>query len=388
VITRRLPGPDRGYREWAWRMVEFKLPLYVSPDFGAPYLVSAPLATFCGVTEDGVAPDGYHATSIFPEYLHVRPGLWLLPRESRMDCVVTIDDDGSLAVKEFRHLHRGDRVACGRKEDGEDGILVHTRGFSFSEEAPDKFAFREQLTRETSFSIDYDNLYSLLNYERRHGFVLWVLGPAVVFDRDARAAFVRLIESGYVHGLHAGNALAVHDLEGAFFGTALGQEIYSKRHAHLGHYKHLDTINRIRQAGSIQRAVRDGLVPDGIMKAVIERGIPYVFAGSIRDDGPLPDTMTDIGAAQDAMRGLSGRATTVITIATQLHAIAIGNMVSSYHVDRSGTKIRPVYFYSVDMSEFVASKLANRGSLTARPILTNAQDFVVTVERGLQGCPV
>jgi len=301
-----------------------------------------------------------------------------------MDCVVVPERDGHLSVKEFRHLHRGDRVACGRRENGEDGIFVHPGGFDFPGELADKFAFRARLTRETSFSIDYDVLYSLLEHERRSGFVLWVLGPAVVFDKDAREAFVRLIEDGYVHGLHAGNALAVHDLEASLFGTALGQEIYSKRHVPSGHYKHLDTINKIRRAGSIEAAICRDSIRNGIMKSLLERGIPSVLAGSIRDDGPLPDTIASAYEAQDAIRVLARRATTVIALATQLHAIAVGNMVPSYRVNENG--VRPVYFYSVDMSEFVASKLADRGSLTARSILTNVQDFVVTVERGLRGC--
>jgi len=109
-----------------------------------------------------------------------------------------------------------------------------------------------------------------------------------------------------------------------------------------------------------------------------------VFAGSIRDDGPLPEVIADVYAAQDAMRALARRATTVVCLATQLHTIATGNMTPSYRVLPDGS-LRPVYFYSVDMSEFAAQKLINRGSLSTRAILTNVQDFVVTLERGLRG---
>jgi hypothetical protein len=181
----------------------------------------------------------------------------------------------------------------------------------------------------------------------------------------------------------AGNALAVHDVEGSLFGTALGQEIYSKRITTLGHYKHLDAINQIKALGSIEEAVKERLLTDGIMHSIIRRGIPYVLAGSIRDDGPLPEVIGDAYMAQDCMRVLARRATTVIAMATQLHAIATGNMVPSYIVMEKD-RVRPVYFYSVDMSEFAVSKLADRGSLTAHAILTNVQDFVVTVERGLR----
>ncbi|MBP1748026.1 MAG: hypothetical protein H6Q52_565 [Deltaproteobacteria bacterium] len=361
----------------------FIMPSYNPPDFTASQFISAPLAVFKPVAHRGVAPENYHGTSIFPEYFQTEKGKWRILEESRMDCVVVQEPSGRLSVREFRHLKPGDLVATGRRENGEEGIFVHTNAFDFPEHTVDKFAFRTKISRETAFSIDYDELYDLLEYERTNGFVLWVLGPAAVFDRDAREAFEALIERGYVHGMLAGNALAVHDIEGALFGTALGQEIYSKRTVEFGHYKHLDAINKIRALGSIKEAIDRKVVKNGIMRAVINKDIPYVLAGSIRDDGPLPEVIENVYGAQDKMRDLTRRATTVIALATQLHAIATGNMVPSYTVRTEG-QIRPVYFYSVDMSEFAVGKLANRGSLTAHSILTNVQDFVVTVERGLR----
>jgi lysine-ketoglutarate reductase/saccharopine dehydrogenase-like protein (TIGR00300 family) len=364
-------------------MMGFRLPLYTPPDFSGEPLCRAPMVRFREVTHPGVAPEGYHATSVFPEYFHLGEGRWSLLQGSRMDCAVVLEPDGSLSVKEFRRLQVEEPVACGRRENGEDGIYVHTDAFGRGAEGGDKFAFRTRLTRETSFSIDYDELYELLQFERDHGFVVWVLGPAVVFDSDARGALAALIQRGYVHAILAGNALATHDLEAALFGTALGQEIYSKRPAPLGHYNHLDAINRMREMGAVRRAVHEGLVKDGIMHAAICKGIPVVLAGSIRDDGPLPEVVADVYRAQDRMRALARRATTVVALATQLHTIAVGNMVPSYAVLEDGT-VRPVYFYTVDMSEFAVSKLADRGSVTVRSILTNVQDFAVTVERGLR----
>lgn len=361
----------------------FVLPSYNPPDFSQGRFAHAPCVVFDRVRKRGVAPENYHATSIYPEYFHLKKGKWQLLRESRMDCVVVVEKNGRLTVKEFRHLKVGDMVAIGRRENGEDGIFVHTGAFDFPNHFTEKFAFRTRITRETSFSIDYDELYDLLDHERQNGFILWVLGPATVFDRDARDAFSALIDRGYVHGMLAGNALAVHDVEGALFGTALGQEIYSKRITERGHYKHLDAINKIKTLGSIEAAITEGIVKDGIMHSIILKGIPYVLAGSIRDDGPLPEVIGDAYAAQDSMRALARRATTIIAMATQLHAIATGNMAPSYIV-MGKEQVRPVYFYSVDMSEFAVSKLADRGSLTAHSILTNVQDFIVTVERGLR----
>ncbi len=360
----------------------FTLPEYRSPDFNSPRMANAPEVKFEPVETAGVAPGNYHGTSVYPEYIHLEKGEWRLVEASRMDCVVVRGPDDRLRVTEFRNLKAGDLVAVGRRENGEDGIYVHTDAFDFPEYVKEKFAFRSHLTRETSFSIDYDELYDLLKFEKSNGFVLWVLGPAVVFDHDSRQAFAALTEAGFVHGLMAGNALATHDLEGALFGTALGQELYAKRSVTMGHYMHLDALNTIRRIGSIREAIGQGRIANGIMHAVIRKNIPYILAGSIRDDGPMPGVVADVYQAQDAMRQLTRRATTIVCLATQLHAIATGNMTPSYTVTNAG-RVRPVYFYSVDMSEFAVSKLADRGSLTARSILTNVQDFVVTVARGL-----
>ncbi len=363
----------------------FTLPTYQEPDFSTPGLRHAPLAVFEPAPADGVAPAAYHATSIYPEYVHIEPGRWILPTESRMDCVLVREGE-VLAVKEFRHLRQGDPVAVGRGENGEDGIFVHTTGFAAPKGQTEKFSFRQNISRETSFSVDYDDLYALLRHEREHGHIVWVCGPAVVFDFDARNALANLFRTGYVHALLAGNALAVHDLEASLFHSALGKEIYSRHDQHLGHYNHLDVINAVRGLGSMHAAMDRGLITDGVMLALRERRAPFVLAGSIRDDGPLPETIADAYQAQDRMRAELRHATTVIALATQLHAIAAGNMTPSYAVLPDG-RVRPVYFYCVDMSEFVTTKLGNRGSLSARTLLTNVQDFVVTVDRGLNGCP-
>jgi lysine-ketoglutarate reductase/saccharopine dehydrogenase-like protein (TIGR00300 family) len=363
--------------------MSFSLPVYRHPDLNKPPYMKAPVVKFERAEKAGVAPENYHATSIYPEYFQVRQRVWELPRESRMDCVAVLTENGALEVKEFRNIQAGDLVVCGRHENGEDGIVVHTEAFDFMDQSSEKFAFRSRITRETAFSIDYDMLYDLLEFEREMGFIVWVLGPAVVFDKDARSAFTDLVNRGFVHALLAGNALATHDVEAALYSTGLGQDIYSKKTVPLGHYNHLDAINTIRRIGSLGKAIGQGTIKDGVMRSVIMKGLPFVLSSSIRDDGPLPEVVADAYTAQDCMRSITRKATTVIAMATQLHAIATGNMVPSYRVLDDGT-VRPVYFYTVDMSEFAVNKLANRGSLTARAILTNVQDFVVTVERELR----
>ena len=358
----------------------FMLEPYTAPDFTAAPLADAPQARLAPAPADGVAPEGFHAMSIFPEYFHIA-GRWLLAEESRMDCV-PVWEDGKIQVREFRNLKRGDPVVCGRTEHGEEGVFVHPDGFGRENAARETFAFRQGHSRESSFSRDYDELYQLLRYERDHGNILWVAGPAVSFDHDARNAFAALAAGGYVHGLLAGNALATHDLEGAYLGTALGQDIYTQRHHPNGHYNHLDTINRARGYGSIAAFIEKEHIDNGIIYSCEKHGVPYVLAGSIRDDGPLPPVLGDVYQAQDAMRGLVRKATTVICMATMLHTIAVGNMTPSYRVLPDGT-VRRVYFYCVDVSEFMVNKLTDRGSLSSRGIVTNAQDFIVNIAKGL-----
>ena len=360
--------------------MSFSLRPYTPPDFSRPELLRAPDVKLAPCPRDGVAPDGYHAMSIFPEYLKLG-GVWRLARESRMDCVA-VWAGGDFQVREFRNLKQGDLVAMGRTEHGEEGIYLHADGFHEPSQDRDRFAFRQGRSRETSFSRDYNELYELLRYEKDHGKVVWVLGPAFAFDYDARDAFSRLVRGGYVHAILAGNALATHDLEAAYLGTALGQDILSQESRPNGHYNHLDTINRVRLHGSIPTFLREEHIDNGIICACEEMGVPYVLAGSIRDDGPLPPVFGDVYRAQDAMRDQIRSATTVICLATMLHTIATGNMTPSYRVLPDGT-VRQVYFYCVDISEFAVNKLSDRGSLSARSIVTNVQDFAVNLAKGL-----
>jgi hypothetical protein len=362
--------------------METLIPSYTAPDFTSPELANAPRATFAPAPGNGVAPPNYHGTSNHPEYVHLGGGRWMLAPESRMDGVLVLHG-ATLEVREVRRLQEGDQVVTGRTENGEEGIFVHISGFLPSSNDPvDKFSFRTRGTRETPFSRSYDDLYKILRHDRDHGHIVWVLGPAVAFDHDSRQAMQGLIENGYCHGLLAGNALATHDLEAAYRGTGLGQDIYSQCLKPLGHYNHLDVLNEVRRVGSIKQAIPILGIDNGIIYACEKHAVPYVLAGSIRDDGPLPEVISDVYQAQDAMRVHARKATTVIALATQLHSIAFGNMVPSYHVMENG-EIRPVFFYIVDMSEFSADKLANRGSAQAVGILTNAQDFMVNLWNNL-----
>ena len=225
--------------------MSFQMPDYQHPDFSLPQFINAPDAAWARAEVDGVAPENYHSTSMYPEYFKI-DGKWLLAEESRMDASVVIRSDGQLSVLENRRLKAGDRVILGRSEQCEEGIYVHCTGFLSSENAlADRFVFRQGRSRETSYARDYDRLFELLQYEKEHGNILWVLGPALAFDYDARNAMQSLIENGFAHGLLAGNALATHDLEAAFLHTALGQDIYTQISMPGGHYNHLDVLNKV-----------------------------------------------------------------------------------------------------------------------------------------------
>lgn len=361
--------------------MSFVLPRYQQPDFSLPLFAQAPDAHLEPAPLDGVAPEHFHATSIYPEYYRIQ-GRWLLAEESRMDCCVVLRPDGHLEVVEPRRLYKGDLVVTGRTENAEEGIYLHAHCFEQpNSRQAEAFSFRSGRSRETAFSRDYDQLYQLLRHEKEHGNVLWVMGPAFSFDADARRAMQRLVEQGYVQGLLAGNALATHDLEAAHLGTALGQDIYTQQSQPLGHYNHLEVINRVRRCGSIPAFIEEYGIDNGILYSLVKKDIPFVLTGSIRDDGPLPEVIGDAYEGQNAMRRLVRKATTVICLATQLHTIATGNMTPCFR--KTGEGIRPLYIYTVDISEFVVNKLRDRGSLSAVSFVTNAQDFIVNLANNL-----
>jgi lysine-ketoglutarate reductase/saccharopine dehydrogenase-like protein (TIGR00300 family) len=364
--------------------MSFKLAKYVEPDFTEERFVKAPDATLAKAPRAKAAPKGFHATSIFPEYFKI-DGQWHLAEDSRMDSVPVWDGE-KIKIVEFRNIKADDLVVVGRTEDASEGIYVHDNCWITDEAGEEKntFAFRQSRSRETSFTCDYENLIDLLKYEKaNNGYVVWVLGPACSFDVEARRVMQELIANGYCQALLAGNALATHDLEGAFLGTALGCDIKNQKQHFMGHYNHLDTINAINTHGSIPKFIEAEGINNGIIYSCVKNNVPFVLNGSIRDDGPLPEVYEDNYIGQDTVRSHVRKATTVIGMATVLHTIAAGNMTPTYRVLEDGT-IRPVCFYTVDTSEFAANKLGDRGSLAAKGIVTNVQDFMRNISAGLK----
>lgn len=358
---------------------------YTPPDFTRAVLATAPDARTARVERDGVLPDGFFATTNLPTYVKNADGTWTLPREPRMDGVLVRGNDGTWWVREGRRVKAGDEIVVGTAEDGREGVLVHASGFSSDTGAEGEFHFMSStVSREKP--IDYAHIARMLVEEkRRGGYVLWVTGPALVHSR-ARDNLVWFIRNGYVQALLAGNAVAVHDIEAATVGTTLGMTSEGEPTAG-GHSAHMRAINAVRRAGSIEDAVRQGIIKEGIMHACVVEGVPYVLGGSIRDDGPLPGVHTDAVQAQDATRAHTIKATMAVMIATALHSIAVGNMLPAYYEDpQRGMQELPTI--CVDASEFLVSKLKDRGTHQAVGVVTNAQDFMsilrTAVERAVQ----
>jgi lysine-ketoglutarate reductase/saccharopine dehydrogenase-like protein (TIGR00300 family) len=299
---------------------------------------------------------GFYSTTNLATDVRV-DGRWLSVENPEMDCGLVVQDDRARTVPMHRIL-AGDRVAV-----GSDGVRVHTptrprdtKVFEFmasevSSEKP-KGLLVEQVAGRVRAA------------KQRNGRVLAVCGPAVVHT-GAAPDLARLVRDGWIDVLFAGNGFATHDIEANMLGTSLGVSVAEGVPTEGGHANHIRVINEVRRAGSIAAAVRSGLVTGGVMHACVTTGTPFVLGGSIRDDGPLPDVLTDVVAAADAMRQHLGGVTVALMLSSTLHAIATGNCLPA-----------GVETYCVDINQAVVTKLADRGSHQALGIVTDVGLFV------------
>lgn len=331
-----------------------------------PQFIPPQEVRFGEIIQTGCFPPNAYLTTNQIEFFYFG-GKWQLPVQPRMDSVVRRGLE-RLQVVEMNKLVKGDEVILGGSEDGSEGICV--TNFKQAEGNNGRFGFMTSgASRERR--LDYSNLAGVLN-DAKDGKIIWVLGPAVVHAGGIES-MEWLIKQGYVGVLMGGNAVAAHDIEHAMFGTSLGLGDNCQP-AVNGHRKHLEAINKVRTAGSIGAAVEAGLINKGIMYECFRNDIPVVLAGSIRDDGPLPDTITDNLQSQDAMRAHTIDASCVVMLATALHSIAAGNMTPTYRL--IGDEIREVPVICVDSDEFTVTKLSDRGTSQAYPVIANARDFL------------
>lgn len=320
------------------------------------------------VTKEGTFPAGAYLTTNLIEFFRTG-GEWVLPRQPRMDGVARADKEG-LAITEPNKLKNGEGVVFGDTEDGSQGIYV--TGFPQSTEEGAQFGFMSSaVSRERR--VDYPQLAAVLKEAREgEGKIIWVLGPAVV-HAGGIGEMEWLIRNQFVGALLGGNAIGAHDIEHAMYGTSLGMQD-NLRPVHNAHRMHLEALNEVRRLGSIRAAVEVGKITRGIMYECVRNNVPYVLTASIRDDGPLPDVIIDNLKGQMAMREQTVDACLVVMLASVLHSVATGNMTPTYRVD--GDEIKAISVIAVDSDEFAVTKLVDRGTGQAFPVIANAADFL------------
>ena len=311
------------------------------------------------VEKDGVAPDSFYSTTIFRTEIRVE-GKWIPVTSQRMDVSIRVDPaTGTASCCLMRNLKAGDRIVA-----GVEGIRTFPP--EKTKEAGDEFAFMaSSVSSERRVELVVEELaQDLIRIKAAGGKAVVVPGPVVVHT-GAAPHLAALVREGYIHGLLGGNAIAAHDIELSLFGTSLGVNMDKGQPVHEGHKHHLKAINMVRGYGSIQKAVEAGAIPSGVMYECVKKQVPFVLAGSIRDDGPLPDTRMDLLQAQaeysDALIG----AELVLMLSTMLHSIGVGNMTPS------GVKM-----VCVDINPAVVTKLADRGSLESVGIVTDVGLFL------------
>ncbi len=305
---------------------------------------------------DGCAPDDFYSTSNHHTWVR-HDGAWMAVERQRMDAAIVIEK-GRASCRKLRDLRAGDAVVCFL-----DGIRVVPE---FRERDRHGFAFMSggissERHVETSVERIADMIREVKNGGGRTAFVV---GPVVVHT-GAAGYFGDLVRRGYVDVLLAGNALAVHDIEGALYGTSLGVSLKTGVPVEGGHRHHMRAINAIRRAGGIKAAVASGLLTAGIMFECVTHNVPYVLAGSIRDDGPLPDTIMDLVEAQDRYAEALADVRIAVVLSTMLHGIGVGNMLPSW-----------VKVVCVDINPSVVTKLVDRGSAQTMGVVTDTGLFV------------
>ncbi len=314
---------------------------------------------------DGVAPEGFYSTTHHRTRLRLPRG-WREVGAPRMDAVIVVRKDRASCTL-LRDLRRGDPVVCG-VEGIETLPPFHARDAK-------AFAFmKSEASSERALEVKVRAVARAMRAVRaRGGRIVAVPGPVVVHTGGA-PHLAAMIRRGWVDALLTGNALAVHDAEMALFGTSLGVDLRTGLPAREGHMNHLRAINEVRRAGSLARAVAAGRIRSGVLHACVRARVPYVLAGSIRDDGPLPDTEMDLLRAQaryaEALRG----AGLVLVLGSMLHGIGVGNMLPS-----------DVPLVCVDIHPPVVTKLADRGSGQAIGVVTDVGAFLHRLGRALRG---
>jgi lysine-ketoglutarate reductase/saccharopine dehydrogenase-like protein (TIGR00300 family) len=349
----RVQAPSR---EQLDRMLSQLLGLGCSPLEGGD-------AAWARIERDKCAPEDFYSTTNHRTLVR-RGDQWHEVQQQRMDALV-VWKDGKPVARRLRDIRKGDEVVVGMR-----GIRVIPESKERDRLA---FAFMSNgISSERQVETAVRQTAALIRHCRQQGHRIVVVAGPVVVHTGGAAPLAALIRAGLVDALLAGNALGVHDIEAALLGTSLGVRLQDGRPEDHGHRNHMRAINAIYNAGSVKAAVKKGKLASGILFECVKHDVPFVLAGSLRDDGPLPDTITDMNAAQDAYAGQLRGAGLVLMLGSMLHSIAVGNMLPSW-----------VKTICVDINPAVATKLGDRGTGQALGVVTDVGLFLELLNRNL-----
>jgi lysine-ketoglutarate reductase/saccharopine dehydrogenase-like protein (TIGR00300 family) len=315
------------------------------------------------VDRDRCAPEDFYSTT--NHRTHVRIGeRWIESENQRMDAMIVVHE-GRASCRRLRDLRQGDR------------IVVGMRGIRVTPESKERdrlsFAFMSNgISSERQVETAVRQTAALVRQAVEQKLKVIVVAGPVVVHTGGVAGLAALIRGGFVHGVLSGNALGVHDVEASLLGTSLGVRLEDGRQEEHGHRNHMRAINAINHAGSVRQAVECGRLRSGILYECVRAGIPFVLAGSLRDDGPLPDTITDMNAAQDAYAAQLKGDGLVLCLGSMLHSIATGNMLPSW-----------VKIVCVDINPAVATKVSDRGTGQAVGVVADVGLFLDLLSKAL-----
>ncbi|MCY2959636.1 MAG: TIGR00300 family protein [Planctomycetota bacterium] len=313
-------------------------------------------ARFEAAPKDRCVPHDFYSTTNHRTQVRIE-GRWVDVAKQRMDAVVVLEN-GIPACRKLRDVKGGDRLVC-----GVDGIRVNPEfvqrdrhGFSF---------MSNDISSERRVEVSVGRVAEMIRDVKRSGGRVAVVAGPVVIHTGGIDYFCQLVRGGWIDVLLSGNALAVHDIEYALYGTSLGVDLQTGSPVEEGHKNHMRAINAVNHAGSVRAAVEQGVVKSGIMHALVQADVDFVLAGSIRDDGPLPDTLMDLVEAQERYAQALDGVKLVLMLSTMLHSIGVGNMLPSW-----------VRVVCVDINPAVVTKLADRGSAQTIGVVTDVGLFL------------
>jgi lysine-ketoglutarate reductase/saccharopine dehydrogenase-like protein (TIGR00300 family) len=313
---------------------------------------------------DRCAPDDFYSTTN-QRTLVRRKGQWLEVANQRMDAMIVVDSEGARCLR-LRDVKAGDAIVVGMK-----GIRVVPEA-----KERDRLAFAfmsNDISSERQVETAVEQTAAIMRQMRSDGKkIVAVAGPVVVHTGGGEA-LSRLIRDGWIDVVLAGNALAVHDIEAALLGTSLGVRASDGRLEQHGHRNHMRAINAINRAGGIKEAVESGVLRKGVMYECVRASVPFVLAGSLRDDGPLPGVITDMNEAQDAYAAQLRDAGVVLCLSSMLHSIAVGNMLPAW-----------VKIVCVDINPAVPTKVSDRGTGQAVGVVTDVGLFLGLLSNKLE----